>query len=45
MAFADSHLDKQEEGVIRRVADLLRLRYSEFVQSKLTARDSQTGNY
>lgn len=40
VAFADGHLDKQEEGIIRRVADLLHLRHSEFIQCKLTARDS-----
>ena len=40
VAFADGHLDKHEEGIIRRVADLLHLRHSEFMQCKLSARDS-----
>ena len=40
VAFADGHLDKHEEGIIRRVADLLHLRHSEFIQCKLLARDS-----
>ena len=40
VAFADGHLDKHEEGIIRRVADLLHLRHSEFMQCKLLARDS-----
>ena len=40
VAFADGHLDKHEEGIIRRVADLLHLRHSEFMQCKISARDS-----
>ena len=40
VAFADGVLDKHEEGIIRRVADLLHLRHSEFMQCKLSARDS-----
>ena len=40
VAFADGHLDKHEEGIIRRAADLLHLRHSEFMQCKLSARDS-----
>ena len=40
VAFADGHLDKHEEGIIRRVADLLHLRHSEFIQCKISARDS-----
>ena len=40
VAFADGHLDKHEEGIIRRVADLLHLRHSEFIQCKLLAKDS-----
>lgn len=39
VAFADGHLDKHEEGIIRRVADLLHIRHSEYIQCKLTARD------
>jgi len=40
VAFADGHLDKHEEGIIRRIADLLHLRHSEYIQCKLNARDS-----
>ncbi len=40
VAFADGHLDKHEEGIIRRVADLLHLRHSEYIQCKINARDS-----
>jgi uncharacterized tellurite resistance protein B-like protein len=39
VAFADGHLDKHEEGIIRRVADLLHIRHSEYIQCKLIARD------
>ena len=39
VAFADGHLDKYEEGIIRRVADLLHIRHSEYIQCKLTARN------
>ena len=39
VAFADGHLDKHEEGIIRRVSDLLHIRHSEYIQCKLTARD------
>jgi uncharacterized tellurite resistance protein B-like protein len=39
VAFADGYLDKHEEGIIRRVADLLHIRHSEYIQCKLAARD------
>ena len=39
VAFADGHLDKHEEGIIRRVADLLHIRHSEYIKCKLIARD------
>jgi uncharacterized tellurite resistance protein B-like protein len=39
VAFADGHLDKHEEGIIRRVEDLLHIRHSEYIKCKLTARD------
>ncbi len=34
VAYADQHIDKYEEHVIRKVADLLHLRHSEFIQCK-----------
>ena len=39
VAFADGHLDKYEENIIRRVADLLHIRHSEYIQCKIAARD------
>ncbi len=39
VAYADGHLDKHEEGIIRRVADLLHIRHNEYIRCKLEARD------
>ena len=39
VAFADGHLDKYEEIIIRRVADLLHIRHSEYIRCKANARD------
>ena len=39
IAYADGHLDKYEEHIIRRISDLLHLRHSEFIQMKLKAKD------
>lgn len=39
VAFADNNLDKYEEHLIRRVADLIHLDHSEFIQAKIEARD------
>jgi len=41
IAYADGHLDKYEEHIIRRIADLLHLRHSEFIQMKLKAKDER----
>lgn len=38
VAYADGHLDKHEEGIIRRVADLLHIRHNEYIRCKLEAR-------
>ena len=38
VAFADGHLDKHEEGIIRRVADLLHILHSDYIRCKLAAR-------
>jgi uncharacterized tellurite resistance protein B-like protein len=35
MAFADGHLDKYEDNIIRKVADLLYIRHSDFIKTKL----------
>lgn len=34
IAYADQHIDKYEEHIIRRIADLLHLRHSEYMQCK-----------
>ena len=39
VAFADGYLDKYEENIIRRIADLLHIRHSEYIQCKVAARD------
>ncbi len=39
VAYADSVLDKHEEHIIRRIADLIHLRHSDFIRAKHTARD------
>ncbi|MDA8681244.1 TerB family tellurite resistance protein [Porticoccaceae bacterium] len=39
VAFADGHLDKHEESIIRRVADLLHIRHSEYIRCKQLARE------
>jgi uncharacterized tellurite resistance protein B-like protein len=38
VAFADGYLDKHEEGIIRRVADLLHIRHNEYIRCKLAAK-------
>ena len=38
IAYADGNIDKYEEHLIRRAADLLHLGHSQFIQAKLTAR-------
>ena len=39
VALADGHLDKHEEGIIRRVADLLHIRHNEYIRCKLAAKN------
>ena len=39
VALADGHLDKHEEGIIRRVADLLYIRLNEYIRCKLAAKN------
>ena len=39
VAFADNQLDRYEEHIIRRIADLLYVPHSEFIRTKLIARD------
>ena len=40
VAFADNHLDMHEEHIIRKIADLMHVPHSLFIQSKLKAKDS-----
>jgi uncharacterized tellurite resistance protein B-like protein len=40
VAFADGELDKHEENIIRRVADLLHIRHSEYIRCKLDAKQA-----
>ena len=39
VAFADQRIDKNESHSLRRIAELLNLRHSEFIQAKQLARD------
>lgn len=41
LALADDHLDKYEEQMIRRTADLLHVAHSDFIRTKLRARDER----
>ena len=40
IAFADETLDKYEESLIRKIADLVYVSHSDFIKTKLAARDS-----
>lgn len=40
VAYADGDLDKYEDSVIRKVSDLLYIRHSDFVKTKLAAADA-----
>jgi len=39
IAYADNDLDKYEEHMIRRIADLLYISHTDFIKAKITARD------
>ena len=41
IAYADGELDKYEEHIIRRIADLIHVRHQEFIKAKIKARDNQ----
>jgi uncharacterized tellurite resistance protein B-like protein len=41
VAYADGVLDKHEEHIVRRIADLIHLRHSDFIRSKLAIRDRE----
>ena len=40
IAFADKHLDKYEEYLIRKISDLLYVSHSDFIQQKLNVEES-----
>ena len=40
IAFADKHLDKYEEYLIRKISDLLHVSHSDFIQQKLNVKES-----
>ena len=40
IAFADKHLDKYEEYLIRKISDLLHVSHSDFIQQKLSVKKS-----
>jgi len=44
VAFADHVLDKYEENMIRKTADLIYVSHSDFIKSKLTVRDQTAVN-
>ena len=41
LAYADEHLNKYEESIIRRVTDLPHIRHAEYIRYKLAARDQR----
>lgn len=41
LAMADEHLDKYEEQMIRRTADLIYVSHSDFIKTKLAVRDAR----
>lgn len=41
VAFADGKLDKYEEHIIRRISELLYVPHSDFIRTKLAARDTR----
>ena len=40
IAFSDKHLDKYEEFLIRKISDLLYVSHSDFIQQKLSVKES-----
>ena len=40
IAFADQHLDKYEEYLIRKISDLLHVSHKDFIQQKLLAKET-----
>ncbi len=44
IAYADGNLDKYEEALIRKIADLIHLKHQHFIQAKHMARDQMASN-
>ncbi|MDT8428555.1 MAG: TerB family tellurite resistance protein, partial [Pseudomonadales bacterium] len=42
VAFADQHLDKYEESLIRKIADLIYVSHSDFIRTKLAQKSSKS---
>lgn len=40
IAFADKHIDRHEDHIIRRIADLVHVRHSDFIRTKLAVKAS-----
>jgi uncharacterized tellurite resistance protein B-like protein len=40
VVFADAELERHEEHLVRRIADLLHVEHRDFIEAKLKARDS-----
>lgn len=40
VAYADQHLDKYEEALIRKIADLIYVRHTDFIKAKLSVREA-----
>ncbi len=40
VAYADGKLDKYEENIIRRIADLIHIRHSEYIKCKVIAKEA-----
>jgi uncharacterized tellurite resistance protein B-like protein len=41
VAFADSHLDKYEEHMVRKITDLIYVSHKDFIETKLRVRDKE----
>jgi len=43
IAFADEHIDRYEDHIIRRIADLIHVRHSDFIRTKLAVKAATAG--
>lgn len=44
VVFADAEMEKHEEALVRRVADLIHVPHKDFIDAKLAAREAARGN-